>query len=169
MSLWLCLNVTSTRLCLLMARGAPSPPAPLPPGTKKVPKAYVVAVSPVRPNLAAVGANTGMAFMTFDRMYPLPVAPLPLINLAQAHDSPALRLPHEPVAVSYVAHIGDAVWLVSCTAVDKVRRAGREQHVWLCQIYSHKGRRIPSDIAWLFADQALVPAEQPMRVSAPAS
>jgi hypothetical protein len=85
-----------------------------------VPKAYVVAVSPVRPNLAAVGANTGMAFMTFDRMYPLPVAGLPLTNLAAAHDSPALRLPREPVAAAYVAHMGDAVWLVDCAAVDKV-------------------------------------------------
>lgn len=93
-----------------------------PAGTKKVPKAYVVAVSPVRPNLAAVGANTGMAFMTFDRMYPLPVAGLPLHNLAAAHDSPALRLPQEPVAAAYVAHMGDAVWLVNCTAAEKVGR-----------------------------------------------
>lgn len=80
----------------------------------------MVAVSPVRPNLAAVGANTGMAFMTFDRMYPLPVAGLPLHNLAAAHDSPALRLPAEPVAAAYVAHMGDAVWLVNCTPVEKV-------------------------------------------------
>lgn len=81
----------------------------------------MVAVSPVRPNLAAVGANTGLAFMTFDRMYPLPVAGLPLSNLAAAHDSPALRLPRDPVAAAYVAHLGDAVWLVNCTAVEKVR------------------------------------------------
>lgn len=89
-------------------------------GTKKIPKAYTVAVSPVRPNLAAIGTNTGMAFMTFDRMYPLPVAAVPLRNLAEAHVSPALRLPHEPVAVSYVAHMGDSVWMVSCTAVERV-------------------------------------------------
>lgn len=85
-----------------------------------MPKAYAVAVSPVRPNLAAVGANTGMAFMTFDRMYPLPVAAMPLRNLAEAHISPALKLPREPVAASYVAHMGDAVWHVACTAVEKV-------------------------------------------------
>ncbi|KAF6235943.1 hypothetical protein COO60DRAFT_484505 [Scenedesmus sp. NREL 46B-D3] len=91
----------------------------VPPGSKKIPKAYTVAVSPVRPNLAAVGCNTGMAFMTFDRMYPLPVAALPLRNLAEAHVSPTLRLPREPVAVSYVAHMGDAIWLVNCTAVEK--------------------------------------------------
>eukprot|EP00878_Enallax_costatus_P029671 GHUV01032212.1.p1 GENE.GHUV01032212.1~~GHUV01032212.1.p1 ORF type:complete len:886 (+),score=247.65 GHUV01032212.1:482-3139(+) len=90
-----------------------------PPGTKKVPKAYTVAVSPVRPNLAAVGTNTGMAFMTFDRMYPLPVAAMPLRNLAEAHVSPALRLPHEPAAASYVAHVGDSVTLVACTAVER--------------------------------------------------
>lgn len=85
-----------------------------------------MAVSPVRPNLAAVGANTGMAFMTFDRMYPLPVAGLPLTNLAAAHDSPALRLPREPVAAAYVAHMGDALWLVNCTAVAKVRQERME-------------------------------------------
>lgn len=90
-------------------------------GSKKVPKAYTVAVSPVRPNLAAVGCNTGMAFMTFDRMYPLPVAALPLRNLAEAHISPTHRLPREPVAASYVGHMGDAVWFVNCTAVEKVR------------------------------------------------
>lgn len=89
-------------------------------GTKKIPKAYTVAVSTVRPNLAAIGTNTGMAFMTFDRMYPLPVAAVPLRNLAEAHVSPALRSPHEPVAVSYVAHMGDSVWMVSCTAVERV-------------------------------------------------
>jgi hypothetical protein len=61
-----------------------------------------------------------MAFMTFDRMYPLPVAALPLRNLAEAHISPTLRLPREAVAASYVAHMGDAVWFVNCTAVEKV-------------------------------------------------
>lgn len=91
----------------------------VPPGSKKVPKAYTVAVSPVRPNLAAVGCNTGMAFMTFDRMYPLPVAALPLRNLAEAHISPTHRLPREPVAASYVGHMGDAVCVVNCTAVEK--------------------------------------------------
>jgi hypothetical protein len=97
-----------------------------------VPKAYTVAVSPVRPNLAAVGCNTGMAFMTFDRMYPLPAAALPLRNLAEAHLSPTLRVPREPVAVSYVAHMGDAIWFVNCTAVEKVSRvSGRLRcHAW---------------------------------------
>ena len=108
-------------------------------GTKKVPKAYTVAVSPVRPNLAAVGANTGMAFMTFDRMYPLPVAAMPLRNLAEAHVSPALRLPHEPVAASYVAHVGDSVMLVSCTAVQRVR-TGRLSMV-VCIVEFHTGMR----------------------------
>lgn len=79
-----------------------------------------MAVSPVRPNLAAVGANSGMAFMTFDRMYLLPVAAMPLRNLAEAHESPVVRLPREAVTASYVAHLGDVVWLVSCTAVEKV-------------------------------------------------
>jgi hypothetical protein len=90
-----------------------------------VPKAYAVAVSPVRPNLAAVGTNTGMAFLTFDRMYPLPVAGLPMHNLAEAHTSPVLRLPRERAAAAYVAHMGDAVWLVSCAAVQQVCVCGR--------------------------------------------
>lgn len=103
-----------------------------------MPKAYIVAVSPVRPNLAAVGTNTGMAFMTFDRMYPLPVAAMPLRNLAEAHVSPALRLPYEPIAASYVAHTGDSVWFVSCTAVARVRSS--------CQ--SFRGCCAASFIAW---------------------
>jgi hypothetical protein len=70
-----------------------------------------------------------MAFMTFDRMYPLPVAGLPLHNLAAAHDSPALRLPVEPVAAAYVAHLGDAVWLVNCTAVEKVCQSNANTRV----------------------------------------
>jgi hypothetical protein len=68
-----------------------------------------------------------MAFMTFDRMYPLPVAAMPLRNLAEAHESPAVRLPREAVTASYVAHLGDVVWLVSCTAVEKVSTAVQGQ------------------------------------------
>ncbi|GBF88621.1 hypothetical protein Rsub_01336 [Raphidocelis subcapitata] len=95
--------------------------APLiPPGTKKVPKAYAIAVSPMRPNLAAVGANAGLAFLTFDRMYPLPVAPVPPRDLAAAHVSPG-RAPAPAGAphAAYAAHMGDAVWLVTCAAVSK--------------------------------------------------
>jgi hypothetical protein len=75
----------------------------------------------MRPNLAAVGANTGLAFLTFDRMYPLPVAPMPPRDLAAAHVSPG-RAPAPAGAphVSYAAHMGDAVWLVTCAAVSKV-------------------------------------------------
>lgn len=93
-------------------------------GTKKVPKAYVVAVSALRPNLAAVGTNTGMAFMTFDRMYPLPVGALPLRNMANAHISPNRMGMAETIHCSYVAHTGAAVWLVHCSAVEKVRAVG---------------------------------------------
>lgn len=76
--------------------------------------------------------------MTFDRMYPLPVAALPVRNLAEAHVSPALRLPYEPIAASYVAHIGDAVLLVSCTAVERVCVQGAMQwHSITAVVSSH--------------------------------
>jgi hypothetical protein len=99
----------------------PTPHIPHPTGQKKVPKVYTVAVSPTRPNLAAVGANSGLAFMTFDRMYPLPVAALPAPNLALAHVSPS-RKPLGPAVphVSYVAHMGDAIWCIACAAAPKV-------------------------------------------------
>ena len=56
-----------------MHRGLHAPQPPDRPslrtaGKKAVPKAYVVASTPLRPNLAAVGANAGMAFLTIDRM-----------------------------------------------------------------------------------------------------
>jgi hypothetical protein len=85
-----------------------------------VPKAYIVATTPLRPNLAAVGVNTGLAFLTFDRMFPLPVAPLPLKDLGEAHLSPGRAEPVEPVHVSYVAHIGDSLWHVSCAPSQQV-------------------------------------------------
>jgi hypothetical protein len=93
-------------------------------GQKKVPKTYAVAVSPMRPNLAAVGANSGMAFLTFDRMYPLPVAALPPRDLAAAHVSPSREGDPQPVHVSYVAQFGDTLWHVSCAAAEKVRTRG---------------------------------------------
>lgn len=98
-----------------------TPPwAPFLTGKKAVPKAYVVSVSPLRPNLVAVGANSGMAFMTFDRMYPLPVAAMPLRNIALAHVSPSRVGATEPAHAAYVAHIGDSVWHVITTAVEQV-------------------------------------------------
>ena len=97
--------------------------APLiPPGHKKVPKAYAVAVSPMRPNLAAVGANSGAAFLAFDRMYPLPVAPLPPASLADAHLGPGRDAGEAAAAAgraAYVAHMGDALWLVTVGAADR--------------------------------------------------
>jgi hypothetical protein len=89
-------------------------------GTKKTPKVYAVAVSPTRPNLAAVGANTGLAFLTFDRMFPLPVAAMPSHDLAAAHISPGRAPPAGAPHVSYVTHMGDALWHISCAAVPKV-------------------------------------------------
>lgn len=89
-------------------------------GQKKVPKVYAVAVSPMRPNLAAVGANSGMAFLTFDRMYPLPVAALPPASLADAHLGPGREGDAAAGRVEYVTHMGDALWIVTCAAEAKV-------------------------------------------------
>lgn len=127
----MCISATVTMLphnpLTLPLSARPLHPVFPPKGKKAVPKVYICAVSPLRPNLVAVGANSGMAFMTFDRMYPLPVAAMPLRNLAAAHVLPNRMGMAEPAHAAYVAHMGDSVWHVIATAVQQVgvrERAG---------------------------------------------
>jgi hypothetical protein len=60
----------------------------VPAGKKASPKAYVVAACPLRPELAAVGTNTGLAFLSFGRVFPLPCGAAPLRSLAEAFVPP---------------------------------------------------------------------------------
>ena len=50
----------------------------IPTGAKKQPKIYWVAPHPNRPDLVALGTNTGACLLSVDSTPPLPACPLPL-------------------------------------------------------------------------------------------
>ena len=58
---------------------------PPPPGTKKAPKIYGLAVHPTQPHVVAAATNTGVAVLALAALpQPLPVVPLPLASPTQA-------------------------------------------------------------------------------------
>jgi hypothetical protein len=59
----------------------------VPAGKKAAPKAYVIAACPLRPELAALGTNSGLAFLAFgNKAVPLPVGGAPLRSLSEAFE-----------------------------------------------------------------------------------
>lgn len=68
---------------------------------------------PTFPNLVVVGANTGMAFMAFERVYNIPACIPPMANISEAHVSPSKVGDGDAGMVGFYLQLGDSLWEVA--------------------------------------------------------